>query len=917
MANQPDIIPMAWAANNSTADSIPETTSESGKASWDQGFPVETSLPLSQGGVPPKYGDFNGILKILSQFAVFAQQGGQYAWNNQFTYSVGSIVLGTDGNLYRAAQASTAVNPVGDASGKWSKIADAQSLAATLEQYQSVNTKAWANTVNYSSGAIVTGSDGNLYVALQASGPSTAAVNPVGDVSGTWMRLPMLDDTPDAYARTAFFKNEGSLAFQLENVNVNGTRLWTNYIQSAAYDKYNDIIYAIGELSPSGITAKGSFIAAFDRASGKCLGTNFNPAATNLGAFFGAFPHQGFGVYRPAESAPVQFFCSGSKWLTASSTTEDLTSNNTLNLIAWDYRTPSAFSIARSWQITDGVTYTLDNTIASVSVSDDGTELICIVHNASGHIVFLIWDIATIIAASDGTVLQSLVKKVFYPKQITDTSQGVFLDSERIYSVGYWVTYPHRIQMWDRNGDGTLLGIRPQTCEGLADFPDMIRAEAEGFVFLPRTKGGQNHLMLLIMPAVAALQMPPLFYDLEAPASPAPDRVAYPIYSTNIDDDLPDLNDYTVPGTYYFNAGGKNFPDNSVNGFLVVYRTGYIGESGYSPCRQIFIRIGTGGSTDNIYHRTAAMLSATDNQYYVSSKYISWSDWDVLITANLGIIRRSGLVATGRSDNNNASTLQMNAGENGTATNGAGLYLYANGHSNAGKGRIQGYNSTNGFRYIELDPVTPCVRTSANILPASGNAVSLGTASLDYSHVYVRTGAVETSDERMKQDIASVPEAVLDAWGGIAWKVFRLRDSVAEKGDAARFHSGLVAQDVKKVFEEYGVNPAEYGFFCHDEWEAQPAIIAYDEIKDDDGNVIGVNEIETAPAQEAGDKYGLRYEEALCMEAAYQRRRADRAEARISALERRLDEMEAVLASLVAPIGDETFAGSEEGEVQE
>lgn len=124
MANQPDIIPMAWAANNSTADSIPETTSESGKASWDQGFPVETSLPLSQGGVPPKYGDFNGILKILSQFALFAQAGGQYAWNNALAYGVGSIVLGTDGNLYRAAQESTAVNPVGDASGKWEMLAN-------------------------------------------------------------------------------------------------------------------------------------------------------------------------------------------------------------------------------------------------------------------------------------------------------------------------------------------------------------------------------------------------------------------------------------------------------------------------------------------------------------------------------------------------------------------------------------------------------------------------------------------------------------------------------------------------------------------------------------------------------------------------------------------------------------------------
>ena len=60
----------------------------------------------------------------------------------------------------------------------------------------------------------------------------------------------------------------------------------------------------------------------------------------------------------------------------------------------------------------------------------------------------------------------------------------------------------------------------------------------------------------------------------------------------------------------------------------------------------------------------------------------------------------------------------------------------------------------------------------------------------------------------------------------------------------------------------------------------------------------------------------MRYAEALCIEAAYQRRRADRMVTRISEMERRLNEMEAVLASLIAPVGDETFAGGEEGEVQ-
>lgn len=134
MASEPAIIPSAWAANNTATETIPATTSESGKASWDQGFPIETSLPLSQGGIPPRYGDFNGILKALSEFALFAQAGGTFAWRNSLDYAVGSIVVGTDGSVYRAAAASgpssTAVNPVGDTSGKWERITSQSDLTA-------------------------------------------------------------------------------------------------------------------------------------------------------------------------------------------------------------------------------------------------------------------------------------------------------------------------------------------------------------------------------------------------------------------------------------------------------------------------------------------------------------------------------------------------------------------------------------------------------------------------------------------------------------------------------------------------------------------------------------------------------------------------------------------------------------------
>lgn len=40
----------------------------------------------------------------------------------------------------------------------------------------------------------------------------------------------------------------------------------------------------------------------------------------------------------------------------------------------------------------------------------------------------------------------------------------------------------------------------------------------------------------------------------------------------------------------------------------------------------------------------------------------------------------------------------------------------------------------------------------------------------------------------------------------------------------------------------------------------------------------------------AGDRYGIRYSEALCLEAAYQRRRAERMEQRIANIEALLNQ---------------------------
>ena len=160
-----------------------------------------------------------------------------------------------------------------------------------------------------------------------------------------------------------------------------------------------------------------------------------------------------------------------------------------------------------------------------------------------------------------------------------------------------------------------------------------------------------------------------------------------------------------------------------------------------------------------------------------------------------------------------------------------------------------------------------------------------------------------SSDERVKTAISSIPDDVLDAWGGISWEQFKYKEDAERKGiDNCRFHPGMIAQHVMAVFDKHGKDACEYGILCHDEWQDE-----YAEKEDGTRELI----------REAGDLWTVRYTEALCIEAAYQRRRADRAEARITALEQRLNEMEAVLASLISPVQSDEPVVEQEPVVEE
>ncbi len=84
-------------------------------------------------------------------------------------------------------------------------------------------------------------------------------------------------------------------------------------------------------------------------------------------------------------------------------------------------------------------------------------------------------------------------------------------------------------------------------------------------------------------------------------------------------------------------------------------------------------------------------------------------------------------------------------------------------------------------------------------------------------------------------------------------KRYKFQDAVDEKGlEDARYHFGVLAQEVDAIMAKHGLDAREYGFFCYDKWpDKEPT---YEE----DGITI------KDPAVKAGDRYGIRYSELLC-----------------------------------------------------
>jgi len=221
-------------------------------------------------------------------------------------------------------------------------------------------------------------------------------------------------------------------------------------------------------------------------------------------------------------------------------------------------------------------------------------------------------------------------------------------------------------------------------------------------------------------------------------------------------------------------------------------------------------------------------------------------------------------------------------------------------------------NSGNYMYLASLGPFSRGVKITDNFIPAdtngnnNDNAMDLGGSSVRWDDVYATNGTIQTSDFNEKQDIASLTatEMLVGKRISALFKTFRWKDSVAENGDNARTHTGVIAQDVQAAFTAEGLDAGDYSLFISTTWWEHdvdvPAVEAVAEVLDEDGNVT-TEAVEAVDAYTRTDTYdteaeapegatsktrmGIRYPELLSFVAAYNEQRFASIEARLTALE--------------------------------
>jgi hypothetical protein len=176
------------------------------------------------------------------------------------------------------------------------------------------------------------------------------------------------------------------------------------------------------------------------------------------------------------------------------------------------------------------------------------------------------------------------------------------------------------------------------------------------------------------------------------------------------------------------------------------------------------------------------------------------------------------------------------------------------------------------------------------------DSIDLGYSAARFDDIFATNGTIQTSDENEKQNIASLTSAEIAAAKAISalFKTFKWKSKVTAKGDAARTHTGVIAQEVQTAMSAAGLDATKYAFWCSDTWwETTTEVSAVEADKDADIEAQDAytrthtydTEEEAPEGAIKRTRLGVRYPELLAFIGAATEQRLADIETRLAALE--------------------------------
>lgn len=565
------------------------------------------------------------------------------------------------------------------------------------------------------------------------------------------------------------------------------------------------------------------------------------------------FSHQGVALYRPKPTDPVRFFSGtyGSPWVT-------------LRLSSWDYEKTTTPVLKRTWTLFKSSEFHTSNAAGNcrlnVTISPDQKKLAARGRRLSDDVyVYRVWDIQTLLSMSGEDATELYEVSVDNPWGTEEVDwQSLAFDGWNFYGLyssgGYT---PHKIKIWDVLGH--RIYDRPRTMEGLLENWTQRQFEGESLVFM-RDDAGVYDLYLGV--SVASEDWTTLrqacIYNLTKAGS---DQWSLLHGTQGVVDNVDTVVD---PGLW--------MGEQSAFGSLLSAR-GYL---------NVFSdRYGKATSVIQIAQRmydTYARFIRNGN-HKEDSQDIDWGDWlkFVLCTKDGVIPNNKTLLALDRE----ASTVEV-------------LKFLFYGSDRGYIGLTSSYTELGdiekSLRFVagntSSKPTTLRLHHEINaetgaeyhaFYPETTNQVMLGRANGLWTDVFASTGSINTSDVREKTSIITPNESLMKAWGKVNFKTFQFIDAVEKKGsEEARVHFGVIAQQVQEAFASEGLDASKYALFCYDKWDDEyedVEIVDIEATYDEDGKELTpqISHTEKKLVIPAGDRYGIRYSEALALEAAYQR----------------------------------------------